>query len=129
LKSFQKMNNFYQQHKAYQWIEAIILLLTGVLPALFVIEKGYEQPLFYVLFLIYVPIVQFTSAPLLTLVGMYTYYAPMLLGYKANDVQIDLHSGGSFDCLFVNVVKLSSVTLCLLFSIWLTLCFSCIFLF
>ena len=96
------MNDFYKQPKLFQWIEAILLLLSGLLPALLIIEKGGTQPLFYLLFLIYVPIVQFAATPFFTLVSIYKYYSPMLLGYMANDNQIDLHSGGSFDYLFCN---------------------------
>ncbi len=95
------MNDFYKQHKLLQWIEAILLLLISLLPALVIIEMANSQPLFFILFLVYVPIGQFAAAPFFTLVGIYKYYSPMLLGYMANDTQIDLHSGVSFDYIFV----------------------------
>lgn len=95
------MNEFYKQPKILQWIEAILLLSIGFLPALLIIEKGHSQPIFYLLLIFYVPVSQFTFTPFLKLIGVYKYYAPMLLGYMSNKHQIDLHSGASFDYLFV----------------------------
>lgn len=95
------MNNFYKQPKIVQWFVAILLLVGGFLPALFLIEKGQAQPLLYVLFILYIPLGQFAFTPLFRLTGVYTYYSPMLIGYMANEKEIDLHSGGSFDYLFI----------------------------
>jgi hypothetical protein len=70
------MNYFYKQPQILQWIEATLLLILGFLPALAIIEKGYSQPIFYLLFIIYVPIGQFAFAPLFRLIGVYKYYSP-----------------------------------------------------
>ena len=95
------MNDFYTQTKLFQWVEAILLLVKGFLPVLLIIEKAHSQPLFYLLYLIYIPIVQFVATPFFTLVSIYKYYSPMLLGCMVKDNQIDLHSGRSFDYLLV----------------------------
>ena len=95
------MKNLYNQPKIVRWLAAIALLIVGFVPALAIIEKGYDCPLAYALFLVYLPIGQFSLTPIFRLSGVYKYYSPMLLGYIPNDRQIDLHSGGSFDYLVV----------------------------
>ena len=95
------MNDFYKQPKALVWIESILFLLAGFFLAVLIIEKGSDQPIYYSAFILYVPISQFLYTPFFKLTGGYTYYSPMLLGYMANEKQIDLHSGTGFDYLFV----------------------------
>jgi hypothetical protein len=95
------MNHFYKQPKFLVWIESILLLLTGIVLGILLIVKGNDNSIYYFGFLFYVPVSQFLFTPIYALTGGYTYYSPMLLGYMANDKQIDLHSGTSFDHLFV----------------------------
>jgi hypothetical protein len=95
------MNDFYKQPKVLVWIESILFLVIGFVLGIFILEKGYMQPLTYMAFILYIPISQFLFTPIYKLTGGYTYYSPMLLGYMANDKQIDIHSGTSFDHLFV----------------------------
>jgi hypothetical protein len=95
------MNDFYKQPKVLVWIESILFLLIGILLGIEIIAIGNTQTFVYAAFILYVPITQFLFTPIYKLTGGYTYYSPMLLGYMANDKQIDLHSGTSFDHLFV----------------------------
>ena len=95
------MNHFYKQPKILVWIESIVLLVLGFVLGILLVVKGNDNAIYYLGFFLYVPVSQFLFTPIYTLTGGYTYYSPMLLGYMANDTQIDLHSGTSFDHLFV----------------------------
>ncbi len=95
------MNSFYKQLPVLLWFESILLLILGFYPALIIIEAGTTSPYYYFLFLFYIPIGQFSSTPIFRLIGIYKYYSPMLIGYMPNKIQIDLHSGSSFDYLFI----------------------------
>jgi hypothetical protein len=95
------MNDFYKQPKVLVWIESILFLFIGFVLGILILDKGYDYPLIYSAFILYIPVSQFLFTPIYKLTGGYTYYSPMLLGYMANEKQIDLHSGTSFDHFFV----------------------------
>lgn len=75
--------------------------MIGFIPATYIIEISYNNPLFYFVFFIYLPFGQFSITPFFKLSGIYTYYSPVLVGYLANNSLVDLSNGGSFNYLLV----------------------------
>jgi hypothetical protein len=95
------MHAFYDIPKSLQWIAALFIAALGFYPALVILESAYDHPSAYLLFFIYLPLGQFSLAPIMTLTGVYVYYSPMLIGYVPTAANIDMHSGTSFDYLFL----------------------------
>ncbi len=95
------MNSFYNQPKILQWLESILLCAIGIFPVFCFIDKASSQPYYFFLFLIYLPVAQFSVTPISKLTGFYHYYSPMLSAFIPTDKEIELHSGTSFDYLFI----------------------------
>lgn len=62
------MNDFYKQPLFLQWLEAIILLIIGFYPAIVIIELTYNHFIYSILFLIFLPLGQFSLTPHLAIV-------------------------------------------------------------
>ncbi len=93
MKRFNKLSIF------NQWLIAISFALVLILILLLWIRLVNESKLWMLFIFVMVPIIQFLITPIFTLLGLYTYYSPMVVSFGSNKRLIDLHNGSSFDYL------------------------------
>ena len=93
IKQFNRISTTARWGVAISFTMILGLLLTGW------IQHVNESPIWAAGIFVMVPIIQFFSTPLFTLLGIYTYYSPMVVSLGSNDRVIDLHNGTSFDYL------------------------------
>src|SRR6056297_63914 len=93
MKQFNRISAIARWGVAISFTMFLGLLLTGW------IQHVNESPIWAAGIFVMVPIIQFFSTPLFTLLGIYTYYSPMVVSLGSNDRVINLHNGTSFDYL------------------------------
>jgi hypothetical protein len=110
------MRHFFTMSRRRQWLTAVPLASLALLPLLlagaafgWLVTRPDPGPLpmllgmlgiyiaWLLLFPLWMPLIQFASAPLLHLLGHYRYYSPMLLVEKPTAEEYRIHGGTNFD--------------------------------
>lgn len=98
LSLLKNIKRIYFHPKYVQWMIGILLSLTALALAYYIIESVY-LPVVILLLPVAKPVGHFLMVPLLRLLGLLKYYSPMLIGINTNEKTLEIHNGSSFDYL------------------------------
>lgn len=97
------MNKFYTTNEKVQWAAGVLMMLLLIVCIAIWFYLIDNLLLKFLMIFILIPIYLFLSTPIMTLTKKYNYVSPMLMYIKKEDGTLELHSGTSFDYLFVMV--------------------------